>query len=233
MEIKKQRQVEPLRDFDDNTYVKAIVNKELEAYENEIALNEGALSIPKEILELPDRAQYMLAFYNDRDFVNEETGKNTYQNIVESYIATLEDTTFIKKAFKDVNGEIVPDSNQKQIYMKLKQHAISFWNNNNLSQLVDVFKKLLYGGRQQDEILKDAIIDDALYNKDDKVRMSSRNQAIKILGMDKNVQVLGQDVWLKGGGKEFGKHLSNYLGSSSYDLSQYIDVEVGDETDEW
>ena len=49
--------------------------------------------------------------------------------------------------------------------------------------------------------------------------------------MDKNVQTLGQDVWLKGGGKEFGKHLASYLGNDGYDLTTYIDAEF-EETEE-
>lgn len=234
MDIKKERNVEPLKDIDENIYIQAIKNQSLEQYENELALVEGALSIPKEITELPLRAQYMLAFYNDRDYVNAETGKKTYQDIVESYIATLEDSSFIAKAFNeeefnDGKGNVftkkVPNPNEKHIYMRVKQHAISFWNNNNLSQMVDIFKKLMYGGRKQEEVLKDAIIDDALYHEDNKFKLSSRNQAIKIMGLDKNVQVLGQDVWLKGGGKEFGKHLASYLDNNSYDLSTYIDAE--------
>ena len=225
MEIKKERQVEPLKDIDESIYINAIKDKTIEQYENEISLSEGALSIPKEILELPPKAQYVLAFYNDKDFVNKETGKNTYQNIVESYIAATEDTSYVAKAFKEVDGAIVPDAENKQIYMKIKQRAISFWNNNQLSQLVEVFKKLMYGGRKQEEILKDAIIDDALYHDDINIKIKSRNQAIKILGMDKNVQTMGQDVWLKGGGREFGKHLSGYLGNESYDLTKYVDAE--------
>lgn len=240
MDIKKERQVEPLKDFDESIYRLAVKDMTLEQYENEIALSEGTLSIPKEITELPMRAQYMLAFYNDRDYVNEETGKKTYQDIVESYIATLEDSSFVAQAFleqefNDGKGNVfikkVPNPANKQIYMRIKQHAISFWNNNNLSQLVDIFKKLLYGGRRQEEVLKDAILDDALYHDDLKFKISSRNQAIKVMGMDKNVQTLGQDVWLKGGGKEFGKHLASYLGNDGYDLSTYIDAEF-EETEE-
>jgi hypothetical protein len=240
MDIKKERQVEPLKDFDESVYRLAVKDMTLEQYENEIALSEGTLSIPKEITELPMRAQYMLAFYNDRDYVNEETGKKTYQDIVESYIATLEDSSFVAQAFleqefNDGKGNVyikkIPNPTNKQIYMRIKQHAISFWNNNNLSQLVDIFKKLLYGGRRQEEVLKDAILDDALYHDDLKFKISSRNQAIKVMGMDKNVQTLGQDVWLKGGGKEFGKHLASYLGNDGYDLTTYIDAEF-EETEE-
>jgi hypothetical protein len=234
MEIKKERVVEPLRDFDESTYRMAVKDMTLEEYENEIALTEGALSIPKEITELPVKAQYVLAFYNDKDYVNKETGKNTYHDIVESYIAATEDSSFVKQAFieqefNDGKGNVftkmVPNPENKHIYMRVKQYAISYWNNNNLSQLVDIFKKLLYGGRKQEEILKESIVDDALYNDDINVRIKSRNQAIKVLGMDKNVQTMGQDVWLKGGGKEFGKHLSQYLNNDGYDLSNYIDAE--------
>jgi len=233
MEIKRERQVEPLKDIDENIYLNAVKEKTIEQYENEIALSEGALSIPKEILELPIKAQYVLAFYNDKEFTNKQTGKRTYQDVVESYIAATEDNSLVAKAFtKDSNGNIVPNAENKHIYMRVKQHAISFWNNNNLGQLVEIFKKLMYGGRRQEELLKDAIIDDALFHEDIGIKIKSSNQAIKILGMDKNVQTFGQDVWLKGGGKEFGKHLSQYLDNDGYDLSNYIEAEIDEDGDD-
>ena len=49
MDIKKERQVEPLKDFDESVYRLAVKDMTLEQYENEIALSEGTLSIPKEI----------------------------------------------------------------------------------------------------------------------------------------------------------------------------------------
>lgn len=241
MQINKERKVEPLKDLDERSYIVALKDKELEQYENEIVLSEGALAIPKEIIELPIKAQYLLAFYHDKDYVNPETGRHTYNDIIESYIAASEDSSFVAKAFmeqefSDAKGNVivkkVPNPENKHIYMRIKQYAISYWNNNNLAQQVDIFKKLMLGGRKHEDMLKDAIVEDALYNEDDNFRMRSRNQAIKVLGMDKNIQIEGQDVWLKGGGKEFGKHLSNYLGSSGYDLSNYIDAEIEVDEDE-
>jgi hypothetical protein len=51
--VNKARKVEPLRDFDEEIYKKALIEKDLDTYENEIALSSGVLSIPKEITTLP------------------------------------------------------------------------------------------------------------------------------------------------------------------------------------
>lgn len=238
MKVEKQRTLEPLRELDKETYLDALKSKNVNQYENEIALLKDELSIPVEIMELPYQAQSMLSFYNDKAWINKETGSKTYNDIVESYIASLEDSDWIETIFEkipvyDENGNetgyrTLPNPEKKHQYMLLKQKAISYWNNNNLSQMVEIFKKLMLGGRKQEDMLKDAIIDDALYHPDDNYRLRSRNQAIKVMGMDKNVQVLGQDVWLKGGGRDFGKHASEKLGISSLDLTKYIEDDKDD-----
>ncbi len=239
MDINKTREVEPLKDLDEVTYFEALKENKLDTYENEIALSEGALTIPKEILELPKQAQHMLSFYNDKDWINKETAKKSFNNIVESYIASLDDSSWVDEIFTrfdtyDKDGNIIGygaivNPEKKAQYMMLKQKAISYWNNNNLQQVVDVFKKLMLGGRKQEDLLKDSIIEDALYHEDDNYRLRSRNQAIKIMGMDKNVQMQGQDVWLKGGGREFGEHLAKTLGNIFQDNSGYV---IGDDKDE-
>lgn len=233
MKVEKQRTLEPLRELDKETYLDALKSNNVKEYENEIALLKDELAIPVEIMELPYQAQSMLSFYNDKSWINKETGSKTYNDIVESYIASLETTQWVEDIFDkipvyDADGNetgyrTLPNPNKKHQYMLLKQKAISYWNNYNLSQMVDIFKKLMLGGRKQEDMLKDAIIDDALYHPDDNYRLRSRNQAIKVMGMDKNVQVLGQDVWIKGGGKDFGKHAANTLGISSLDLSKYVE----------
>lgn len=236
MKVDKAREVEPLKDIDEEVYFQALKEKNLDTYENEIALANGSLSIPKEILELPIQAQTVLSFYNDRNFLNKETGKPTYNDIIESYIASLDDTSWIEDIFdkipvydKDGNEKgytTIVKSEEKQKYMLLKTKAISYWNNHNLNQMVDIFKTLMLGGRKQEDMLKDAIVSDALYHPDDNYRLKSRGQAIKVMGMDKNVQMQGMDVWQKGGGKEFGIHMAKALGIPSADLTPYIEDDV-------
>ena len=213
MIVDKERIVEPLKDLDEKIYFDALKENKLDTYENEIAIFKGALSIPKEIIELPIQAQNMLSFYNDRQWVNPQTGKHTYNDIVECYIASLDDTEFMKDVFffekvRDEQGNVIDEvvkinPEQKAIYMKLKTYAISYWNDNNLSQIVDVFKTLMLGGRKQEDMLKDAVIDDALYHKDMNYKMKNRTLAVKVLGMDKNVKTDGQDV-VNDGKKIFG-----------------------------
>lgn len=235
MKVDKKRDVEPLNDMDQATYFEAIKEKKLETYENEIALAGSSLLIPKEIMELPIQAQTVLSFYNDKDFINKETGNKTFNNIVESYIASLDDTSLIEDIFEkyfvyDANGKetgyktiVKPD--MKKEYTLLKSKAISYWNEHQLNQVVDIYKQLMLGGRKREDMLKDAIVDDALFHPDENYRLKSRSQAIKVMGMDKNVRMIGMDVWAKGGGKEFGSHMAKQLGVSGVDLSKYVEGE--------
>jgi hypothetical protein len=233
MEINKTRQVEPLKDIDENVYQTALKQKNIDEYENELALVEGTLNIPTEIISLPLKAQYVLAFYCDRDFINKVTGKKTYNNILESYIASLEDDSFLKDVFdqipvydKDGNEKgytTIVNSDKKHIYMKLKQQAYSYWNSNNLLPMVDIFKTLQSGGRKAVDELKEAITDDALYHPDENIRLKNRSLAVKVHGMDKNIQNEGMDVWIKSGGREFGKALAEFTGHKFHDITSYVD----------
>jgi len=235
MEVNKQRNVEPLEELDNDTYFQALKEKKLDTYENEIALVGETLMIPKEIIELPIQAQTVLSFYNDKDYINKETGNKTYNNIVESYIASIEESSWVEDIFQkfpvyDKDGNetgyrtmVAPE--KKKEYTILKSKAISYWNKNELNQVVDIYKQLMLGGRKREDMLKDAIVDDALFHPDENYRLKSRGQAIKVMGMDKNVVMQGMDVWLKGGGKEFGSHMAKAFGIASADLSKYIEGE--------
>ena len=236
--VNKARKVEPLRDFDEEIYKKALIEKDLDTYENEIALSDGTLSIPKEITTLPLKAQYVLAFYCDRAYINKITNKRTYNDILESYIASLDDDSFLEDVFlqvpiTDQNGNVIKmttvvNNEKKNIYMKLQQQAYSFWNDNNLLPIVDIFKKLKSGGRKKEDELKEAIVDDALYHEDENIKLKNRSLAIKVMGMDKNVQTSAQNVWLTGGGKDFGKALANFTGKKGFDITEYVEVETLD-----
>lgn len=238
MEVNKERKVEPLKDIDENNYFDILRDGKLEEYENEIALSKGALQIPNEIVELPIKAQEMLSFYLDKDYVNKITYKKTYNNILESYIACLdnhkmlegvfEETIIYDEAGRAVGQTTKPNPEKKHIYMRLKQLAISYWNENNLQSVVPIFKKLMLGGIKQEDMLKDAIVDDALYHDDVAYRMRNRTLATKILGMDKPKAQVGQNVWLIGGGKDFGKHLANFTGINTFDISDIVEGEIED-----
>lgn len=238
IQVNKTRKVEPLRDFDEEVYKKALLDKDLESYENEIALSDGTLSIPKEVTTLPLRAQYVLAFYCDRSYINKVTNKKTYNDILESYIASLEDDSFLEDVFlkvpiTDDNGNTIKmttivNNDKKHIYMKLQQQAYSFWNDNNLLPIVDIFKKLKSGGRKKEDELKEAIVDDALYHDDENIKLKNRSLAIKVMGMDKNIQTSAQNVWLTGGGKDFGKALAKFTGNKGYDITDYVEAESTD-----
>ena len=104
--------------------------------------------------------------------------------------------------------------------------------------IVDIYKKLKSGGRKKEDELKEAIVDDALYHDDENIKLKNRSLAIKVMGMDKNVQTSAQNVWLTGGGKDFGKALAQFTGKKSYDITDYVEVQSndikssGDEQDE-
>ena len=233
MKVEKTRNVEPLKELDEVTYFEALKEKKIDTYENEIALAGKSLTIPREIMELPIQAQTVLSFYNDKDYLNPETGNKVYNNIVESYIASLDDTSWVADIFEkfdvtDKEGNVVGyrtmvKAEMKTQYTILKSKAITYWNEHNLNQVVDIYKQLMLGGRKREDMLKDAIIEDALFHPDDNYRLKSRGQAIKVMGMDKNVVMQGLDVWLKGGGKEFGAHMAKNLGMPNADFSKYVE----------
>lgn len=239
MKVEKTRNVEPLKELDEQVYFEALKEKKIDELENEIALAGKSLTIPREIMELPIQAQTVLSFYNDKDYINAETGNKTYNNIVESYIASLDDTNWVEDIFekfpfydkegKEIGYRTIVKPEKKTQYTLLKSKAISFWNEHNLNQVIDIYKQLMLGGRKREDMLKDAIVDDALFHPDDNYRLKSRAQAIKVMGMDKNVIMQGMDVWLKGGGKEFGAHMAKTLGIAGADLSKYVE----DDSNEW
>jgi len=90
---------------------------------------------------------------------------------------------------------------------------MSLWREYNIEPIVPIFKKTMLGGRKQEDMLKEDILDDALFSNDLKLKVKSRDQAIKILGMDKNVQMQQANIWKMSGGKELGKKIAllNFL----------------------
>lgn len=240
MDVNKERQLEPLKDLDEREYFEVLKNKKVDEYENEIALSKSSLSIPNEIMELPIQAQYMLSFYNDKEWKNKVSGKKTYNDIVECYIASLKDDEWLRDLYEDIVDKVSFDKDgkkqttykkgivaeQKGKYMLLKQKAISYWNENNLQQVVPIFKKLMLGGIKQEDMLKDEILENALHHQDENIKLKYVKHAIDVTGIGKNQVVLGQDVWLKGGGKDFGTHLANYMNDKTHDISKFIEGEI-------
>ena len=107
---------------------------------------------------------------------------------------------------------------------KSKNNSDTLTHLSNFSTNENMYKQIAkeYHKKRKD-MLKDAIVDDALFHPDDNYRLKSRAQAIKVMGMDKNVIMQGMDVWLKGGGKEFGAHMAKTLGIAGADLSKYVE----------
>jgi hypothetical protein len=228
MKVERERKLEPLKDLDLDTYLQTTKKNELELFENEIALGGKDLGIPTEIMELSFQAQSMLSFYCDRNFVNPETLKHTYNNILESYIASLEDSSFVEEIYEIHDlGEgykvAIVRPEKKPQYIRLKQKAISLWKQNQLSNLVNPFKELMSGGRSKEDLLKDDILDEALYDDDKNYRLKRTNQAIKVLGLDKNIQMSLPDVWNIGGGKQLHSHMKKQFGGVDY--TQIIEEE--------
>ena len=233
MVVNKERDVEPLREFDENTYKQAMKDGNLDEYENEIEMTYEILNVPNEILELPKQAQSMLYFYCDRQFKNPETGNKTYNNLFESYIASLKDKSIIQNVYvvenvRDDEGNIIDERvtvNPEALvtYNRLKTKAMSMWREYNIEPIVPIFKKTMLGGRKQEDMLKEDILEDALFSNDTKLKVKSRDQAIKILGMDKNVQMQQANIWKLGGGKELGKKIAETTGVKSFDNSHLLE----------
>ena len=119
--------------------------------------------------------------------------------------------------------KVVVDPKALVTYNRLKTKAMSLWREFNIEPIVPIFKKTMLGGRKQEDMLKEDILDDALFSNDVKLKVKSRDQAIKILGMDKNVQMQQANIWKLSGGKELGKKIAETTGVKSYDNSHLLE----------
>ena len=241
MEIGRGRELDFFIEDIASEYIKGVKKQDLESIENEIAVMGNAIgNIPTEYMELPLQAQGLVIYYNDRQFKNQLTNRHTYQDIVESYIAVMnqkEVDWFSSKvgyleSHRNENDELVTTFKvlDNLLWAKFKTNIMAYWKIYNLKSLVKTMRELQRGDLKDRELITTAIVDDALYNDDATIRIRSRQQAIKVLGMEKSANDNFTDVWNNKGGKVFAKITAEFTGNKTFDYDSLI-VDIDNEAD--
>lgn len=179
------------------------------------AKEEGQLGVPNSFFELSIEEQSMLMFYLSSDFINPITGKRTHMNILHSYVTAYLSEEEIEKVWNiefDKKGKVTKFAvkNPKK-YASLQASAISkFHQNPAMNQAWQDLIKMTFGANPED-MVKQAILKDALEGETSSDRNTNRRMAIDILGLtqsDKD-EAQGVNIFLEGGGKELAEVFKN------------------------
>jgi hypothetical protein len=231
----KVRKVENLTDIEELDYGKALKDKTLVMYENELSMIESASpfsNIPSGLDKLNEQSQYFLYYYLTDDIEVNGAGKKTYRNHILSFIMTFPNwKEIVERLFKvepivDEYGREVDYKVTKRdpvLYTKWDMRAKSYWNDNQLAKHVKDFEMILRGNISERDELKRAILNDALNGKTLSERTNNRKMFIDIEGMKSENNKITFNVFKDGGGQQRSKALSDNLGISKYDLSDVID----------
>ena len=177
------------------------------------AKEENQLGVPSTFYKLTPQEQSMLMFYLSSDFVHPITNKRTHMNVLQSYIASYVDDDEISKIWEVIetpNGEtkLGKIKNYKK-HTELQAHAIQRFNQNPL--MIETWNDLvrMSFGAEPAQMIKTAIMKDALYSEETHDRNANRKMAIEILGMKEETQNQSVNIFLDGGGKELAQVFSN------------------------
>lgn len=184
------------------------------------AKNEGSLGVPGSFFDLSIQEQSMLMFYLSSDFVNPITDKKTHMNIVQSYVTAYLTEDEIKQIWKlqeitDGDGNVYATKlrvkNTKK-YAEMQANALAKFNQN--AKIQEVWQDLvrLSFGADPGDMIRNAILQDALFSEDKTDKNANRRMAVDILGLGKENQGNTLNVFLDGGGKE----LAQALGKDDY-----------------
>jgi len=228
------RKVENLRDLESADF-KTVLEEGLEMYENEMSIiSENVFSnLPKEIMSLSEKAQYMMYNYLTPEILNDIALRETRGDILLSYIMTFDNwrkiSELLFEQYEVSNGDGTIGLRAKKrdpiLYTKWAMKATAFWNTNNLDKHLDSFEQVLLGGVNKEKKLKDAIWYDAMTAEDKSYRMANRREYTKISGMQNQNSQLVFNVYKRGGGEEKAKVIKDKLGIDRYDISDVIDDE--------
>lgn len=177
------------------------------------AKEENHLGVPSTFYQLNPQEQSMLMFYLSSDFVHPVTNKRTHMNILQSYIAAYVDDDDIEKTWEikedaEGNRKMGKIKNSKR-YAELQAKAIATFNQNPvMMEAWNDLVKLTFGADPKD-MIKTAIMKDALYADKPADKNANRKMAIDILGMDENTEGQSINIFLEGGGKELAQVFSD------------------------
>lgn len=227
------RKVENLSEYDEKKHLDIVKKGALERYENEYHLMEQTLDLPQKFMELGSMEQQMVLLFVDKDFIEPNSGKHTENNSFISFLASYHNKDVIKKVYKDdyktvgytKDGTPIKEKYKKidnehvVTYAKLKKQAAMIWKSNNLKEVSKSMREIITNnGYRADELLEQTIVSDALSDERDSFTMQNRRLAVDIKGLKKPQGLQAINVFLKGGGKESSKIVTDTSKNEVFDL---------------
>lgn len=116
-------------------------------------------------------------------------------------------------------------------YIRLKSHALSFWNRNNLKQYKKLVTDLLNGGMSDIERFEDRVFDEAMNNEDASIRARYASIFSKNKGLDKSKGANIVNMFHYGGAETI-EQLADVSGNSRLGIQDILEadsVSVGDD----
>ena len=168
------------------------------------AKEENHLGVPNSFYNLDVQEQTMLMLYLSPDFINPLTGNRTHMNVLESYVATYLD----EKEIEDI-WEVVQKKDKRYVtqvkspkkYAQLKKNAVEAFSNPVLKETWNDMVRMTFGANPED-MLKNAILQDALYAEKSSDKNANRKMALDIFKVSEKEQNNTLNVFVQGGGKE-------------------------------
>jgi len=237
----KQRNVETLEEYNASKHLEAIKKGDFDLYENEYELVKGTLGLPVTFMQLEELEQQMVLLYNDKDFIEEYSGKHTKNNMFITFLACYPNKNVVKSLYmeKEVSAgfdregkelfttALVPDPSTYVQRMRLKALATSIWNKANLKEISKAMRELVENdGYKDEELLERRIIDDGLSDERDSFTLQNRKMAMDIKGMKKPSSLQSINVFLDGGGEKANRIIVEESKNDAYDLLPKDEVEV-------
>ena len=194
----------------------------------------NALGVPNSFYELTVPEQGMMMFFLSRDFVHPITRKRTHMNVTQSYIASHlnEDEIFSiweKNEMPDDCVYVGKVKNYKKLH-ELETKALGVFSMN--SKMGEVWRSLsaMTFGVNPEDLLKTAILQDALHSDDYRDKNANRKMALEMLGIGKEKESEGArvNVFTEGGGKELAEVLQKFSNQSTVvtiDDLEYVEEE--------
>ncbi len=167
---------------------------------------ENMLGVPSAFYELDKQEQGMLMFYLSSDFVHPLTRRHTHMNVVQSYVAAYLDDDEVFGIWEKVGDkETGFYAGKVKNYKKYNALQIAAAERFNAKPMMkEAWEQMMQMsfGMNPEDLLKSAIMSDALYGNDYRDKNANRKMAIDILGLNKDTDIGGVNVFLDGGGKE-------------------------------
>jgi len=186
----------------DTPAVETVTEKELAydtmLYGNQRHENSIVQFVNKELAEKGVLATTLFTLFMDKDYINPYTGKHTYMNIEESYICSgvysdkyLEEVYHVyeKEVEKQEKGvtwtdyETVYEIKDAKKNRKIRAEAVHYFNREGLGQFFHSTLIEQLGSIPIQDLLKSAMIKDALFSEDVRDKNTNRKMLIDVYGM--------------------------------------------------